>query len=171
MTPNSLQFVGITQLPELEHYHETEPDLRKRAKYLKKYKEHVWNRWTKEYVRELRERHNLKHHAKSFFLAFGDVVIIYTEERNRNKWPEGVVEELYKGRDGVVRGVKIKTPTGHLERAVQQLYPLELSCDISSSSNSDKLNPAAAVFRPAREATAVARIRIQEQTTMTRENE
>ena len=91
LTPNSLQFVGTTQFPELEHYHETYPDLRKRAKYLKKCKEHVWNRWTKEYVRALRETHNLKHRAKSFSLAVGDVVIIYAGERNRNKRRDGVV--------------------------------------------------------------------------------
>ena len=51
LTPNSLQFVGSTHLPEPEHYHAADPDLRKRAKYLKKCKDHMWNRWTKEYLR------------------------------------------------------------------------------------------------------------------------
>ena len=102
LTPNSLQFVGSTHLPEPEHYHEADPDLRKHAKYLKKCKDHMWNRWTKEYLRALRERHNLKHDTKPFSLAVGDVVIIYSEERNRGKWPLGIVQELYPGRDGVI---------------------------------------------------------------------
>ena len=57
LTPNSLQFVRRPpNFLNLEHYHETDPDLCKRAKYLKKCKEHVWNRWTKEYVQALREQ-------------------------------------------------------------------------------------------------------------------
>ena len=36
LTPNSLQFVGTTVLPELEPHNEENRDLRKRAKYLKK---------------------------------------------------------------------------------------------------------------------------------------
>ena len=91
LTPNSLQFVGTTQLPELEPCHETDLDLHK---HLRKCKEHVWNRWTKEYVRALREQHNLNHHKKSFYLAVGDVVIIYAEEQYRNRWLLGIVEEL-----------------------------------------------------------------------------
>ena len=69
LTPNSLQFAGSTHLPELEPYHEVDPVLRKRAKYLKKCKDHMWSRWTKEYLRALRERHNLKHVAEPFSLT------------------------------------------------------------------------------------------------------
>ena len=76
---------------------------------------------------------------------------------------DGHWEELYKGRDGAVQAARIKTPTGHLERAVHQPYPLELLCDTSSSSNSDKLNTDATVFQPTRAAAAVARICIQGQ--------
>ena len=163
LTPNALQFVGTTHLPEPEHYHESDPDLRKRAKYLKKCKDHMWSRWTKEYVRTLRERHNLKHNVKPFSLAVGDVIIIYGEERNRGKWPLGIVQELYPGRDGVIRAAKIKTVNGHLDRPVHLLYPLELSCDVSPSTIDDQLNPEAEVFRPTREAAVTARLRIQEQ--------
>ena len=162
LTPNSLQFVGSTHLPELEQYHEVDPVLRKRAKYLKKCKDHTWSRWTKEYLRALRERHNLKHVAEPFSLAVGDVAIIASEERNRGKWPLGIVKELYKGRDGVIRAVKLKTANGHLERAVNHLYPLELSCDVRPSTNSDQLNPKAPAFRPTRDAAVAARLRVQE---------
>ena len=101
----------------------------------------MWSRWTKEYVRTLRERHNLKHNVKPFNLAVGDVIIIYGEERNRGKWPLGIVQELYPGRDGVIRAAKIKTVNGHLDRPVHLLYPLELSCDVSPSTIDDQLNP------------------------------
>ena len=39
------------------------------------------------------------------------------------------MEQLIAGRDGVVRGAKLRVGRSHVERPVQLLYPLELSCD------------------------------------------
>ena len=146
LTPNAMLFVGTTFAPELEAHHLEDADLRKRAKYLLKCKDAMWRRWSNEYLRGLRERHNQKHKKSSFTVANGDVVIIQSDERNRGKWPLGVVEELYKGRDGVVRAVKLRAGKTFLERAVNQLYPLELSCDRSESRPSVQLNPDARDF-------------------------
>ena len=44
-------------LPELKAHHLEETDLRKRAKYLQKCKETMWNRWSSEYIRSLWEQH------------------------------------------------------------------------------------------------------------------
>ena len=162
LTPNAMLFVGTTFAPELEAHHLEDADLRKRAKYLLKCKDAMWRRWSNEYLRGLRERHNQKHKKSSFTVAKGDVVIIQSDERNRWKWPVGVVEELYKGRDGVVRAVKLCAGKTFLERAVNQLYPLELSCDRSESRPSVPLNPDARDFRPTRDAAVAARERIQE---------
>ena len=41
----------------------------------------------------------------------------------------GIVEQLVKGRDGVIRVAKLRTNKTEIERAIQLLYPLELSCD------------------------------------------
>ena len=60
----------------------------------------------------------------------GDVVIVKNNERNRGKWQLKVVVHLLTGKDGFVRGTRLGTREGFLERAVQLLYPLELSCDI-----------------------------------------
>ena len=78
-------FIGTTVLPEREPNREL-GELRKRAKYLKRCKDAMWNRWTWEYLRSLRERHNLKHDGKGSTLTVGDVVIVYSEDRNRGKW-------------------------------------------------------------------------------------
>ena len=128
----------------------------------KKCKDHVCKRWSTEYLRALREKHNLKHHGKQSTLLVGEVVIIASDERNRGKWTLGIVEELFPGRDGVIRAAKVKTSNGHLERAVNHLYPLELSCD--QSSNQQNLNPTAPIFRPVRDAAVAARSRIEEVT-------
>ena len=49
------------------------------------------------------------------------------------------------GRNGVVRAVKLRAGKSYLERAVQQLYPLELSCDKSTEAAKPPLNPEAPV--------------------------
>ena len=111
-------------------------ELRKRAKYLRKCKDALWSRWSTEYIKSLRERHNLKHNRKEMALNPGDVIMIKGEEKNRGLWRIGivVVEKLIQGRDKVVRGVRLRAGKSYLERPVQHLFPLELSCDMPSKS-------------------------------------
>ena len=133
-------------LPELEPNHIQDYDLRKRAKYLGKFKDVVWSRWTKEYLRGLRERHRQKHRGDNAHPAVGDVVIIKSDEKNRAQWKLGVVINLIIGRDGVVRGAKLRTPKSVIERPLQHLYPLELTCDMTMAPAA--LNPTVPAFRP-----------------------
>ena len=121
LTPNSMLFTTPNYIPELKAYHEVDPDLRKRANFLKRTKEQMWRRWTNEYVRSLRERHRLMDQSKDNNLAVGDVVLIESDSKDQNKWPLGIVERLIKVKDGVIRAVRLRSSRHHLERAVQQL--------------------------------------------------
>jgi hypothetical protein len=166
LTPNSLMFVSSNVLPEMQSHRVEDGDLRKRAKFLKRCKDAVWKRWKNEYVRGLRERHIMLK-GKPFVLSVGDVVIIKSDERNRGEWPLGIVETLYEGKDGVVRAVRLRAGKSFMERPVQHLYPLELSCDIGNSQETKttaetELNPEATEFRPRRDAAVAARIRNQQ---------
>ena len=76
-----------------------------------------------------RERHTHIGPGKPRPLHAGDVVIIRSEDKNRGKWPLGVVEKLFEGRDGKVRAVKLRAGKTFLESSIQHLYPLELTCD------------------------------------------
>jgi hypothetical protein len=152
LTPSSFLFQRSNLIPDQEPWREDDKNLRKRAKYLKSCKDSLWKRWLREYVNALRECHNLNHERKRFHVNVGDVVIIKSDEKNRGKWPLGVVQEVYPGRDGVVRAVQVKTANGHLERAIQHLYPLELSCDQEPTTKINELNPDARPFRPKRAA-------------------
>ena len=129
LTPNVLLFSQPNILSELDPHHIVDTDLRKRARYLQKCKEAMWNRWSKEYPRGLRERHNLNHADRPFTLSVGEVVIIQSKEQNRGKWPLSIIVELIAGHDSVVWAGKLRARRNYLERAVQHLYPLELSCD------------------------------------------
>lgn len=167
LTANSLLFGQPNALPELEPHHMEDRELRKRAKYLRRCKEAVWKRWTGEYVKGLRERHTLKNSGKIDTPKVGEVVLIKSEDKNRGKWKVGIVTKLIEGRDGVVRGAKLRTGTSHLERAVQQLYPLELSCDRQEDGDGlppTELRVEAPAFRPSRDAAVAAILRMQDLT-------
>ena len=77
-------------------------DLRNRARYLEKCKDNLWKRWTSEYLKGLRERHNLNHGGKEVNINIGDIGLILGEEKNRGCWSIGIVQELIKGKNGVV---------------------------------------------------------------------
>jgi hypothetical protein len=160
LTPASFLFQRSNRIPELEPHRE-EVDLRKRAKYLRSCKDALWKRWSSEYLTALRERHRCDRNRKSLKLSVGDVVIVRSDDRNRAKWPLGIVERLIPGKDGVVRAVKLRAGKSYLERPVQHLYPLELSCDRSQTTPKD-LNPEAPPFRPKRDAAVAAKLRSEE---------
>ena len=69
--------------------------------------------------------------------------------------------ELIKGRDNIMRAAKLKSSKGNLERAIQHLYPLELTCDMQQMV---PLNPTVPPFKPRhkRDAAAAAELRIQQ---------
>ena len=160
LTPSSFLFQRTNQIPEQDIWRIEDPDLRKRAKYLKTCKENLWKRWKREYLTALWERHNLTHKEAKFKPKVGDVVIIKTDNKNRGTWPLAIVSAIYPGRGGIIRAVELKTTHGTIQRPVQHLYPLEIACD--EDTISVPLNPSAAVFRPRRDAAVAARTRIQE---------
>ena len=92
----------------------------------------------------------------------GEVIIIKSEERNPAHWKMGVMENAITGHDGVIRGAKLKSGKSHLERPIQHLYPLELSCDTSVQTPLKTLHADASVYRPRRDAAAAARSCIQD---------
>jgi len=98
--------------------------------YLSRKLTHFWNRWSKEYLVDLREFHKIKD-AKVSKIAKGDVVLVQEENMKRGCWKTGVIEELIKGRDGVVRGAKVRRAgrkNETINRSVLKLIPLEIAC-------------------------------------------
>ncbi|KAK3725256.1 hypothetical protein QZH41_001288 [Actinostola sp. cb2023] len=115
LTPSAMLFGQPSHLPEQEPDTIEDVDLRKRARYLRKCKDALWTRWQTEYLKALRERHNMKSNARETTLKPGDVMIIKSDERNRRKWKLGIVDQLFEGRDGVVRGVRLRAGKSYLE--------------------------------------------------------
>ncbi|XP_035232403.1 uncharacterized protein LOC118204185 [Stegodyphus dumicola] len=76
-------------------------------------------RFRKEYLGQLVQKAG----TSDKIFKVGEVVLVGSENQKRLNWPLAVIEELYPGRDGHVRVVKVKTPLGHLVRPVQKIYP------------------------------------------------
>ena len=159
LTPNMMLINERNALLETNVNEIKERDLRKRAKYLNRCRDNLWKRWKTEYIRSLRERHNMKAKDKDQEITIGQVVMIHGEEKNRGVWKIGVVEQLIQGRDGIVRAVRLRTGKNKIERAVQMLYPLELQCDVDTTK---ELNPQAREFRPQRRAAKIAKESVTE---------
>ena len=96
-------------------------------------------------------------------IATGDVALIKGDNKHRGKWNIGIVEELYEGKDNVIRAVKFCSRKTYIERPIQFLYPLELSCDTWKRQKTvyqcskQPLNVNANEFKPRRNAAAIAK--------------
>ncbi|GFS32180.1 hypothetical protein NPIL_396421 [Nephila pilipes] len=49
-----------------------------------------------------------------------------SDKKKRLHWLLGRVLELFPGKDGIIRLVKLRTEKGNVLRPIQRLYPLEL---------------------------------------------
>ena len=72
----------------------------KMEKRIRKSKEVMWQRWTTEYVRSLRERHVTKRNA--YHPEIGEVVLAVGDSKNRRRWNHGLVCELLRRKDDVI---------------------------------------------------------------------
>ncbi len=85
-----------------------------------------WNRWRREYLLDLKSAHRCDTPQPSL-LKVGDVALIKEDNAPRQSWRLGRIEELFPGRDGLVRSCAVRTSSGTvLRRPIQLLYPLEI---------------------------------------------
>ena len=86
--------------------------------------ESFWRLWSEDYIRNLPSLGNGRGRVD---LILNSIVLIKEEGKPRMTWPLGKVIELFEGKDGFIRAVRLKTAKGELTRSVQRLYKLELS--------------------------------------------
>ena len=65
--------------------------------------DNLWNRWQREYLMALHERHNLTHKVRMFQSMIEDVIIVKMESKNRCTQPLVTVKQVYPRKDGVIR--------------------------------------------------------------------
>ena len=105
-------------------------DQLKRFRYMQTVLSHFWDGWSREYLTSLREFEiNRKNKRNINIPEENDVVIVKEEKMPRQRWRLARITELIKGRDGQVRGAKVKIGKSRhiIERPVNKLYPIELA--------------------------------------------
>ena len=100
-------------------------DLRKRWHYAQRLADHFWQRWVREYLPTLAQR--TKWHNPSRNAQIGDVVIIADNQHPRGLWPKGVIEQVYRGADDIVRSAEVRTVHGRLHRPIRKLIILPVT--------------------------------------------
>ena len=133
----------ILSLPDNPKLNEEEEDeefnlierkqLTRRARHLNRTLNTFWTRWRQEYLLELREAHRYHPGSPNVVpIKVGDVVVVHSSEQPRAFWKLGRVVEVVRGRDGQIRGAKLRVSgkgrqATTLHRPIQRLFPLETS--------------------------------------------
>ncbi|KRZ75294.1 Gypsy retrotransposon integrase-like protein 1 [Trichinella papuae] len=82
-----------------------------------------WKRWKAEYVTNLNIRQ--KWYNSGNAPNTGDIVLVSECNVPRRNWKLGKIVELYPGRDGIVRTVKVQLAGGSVNRPISKLHLIE----------------------------------------------
>ena len=104
-------------------FHKEEIDLFRKWRSVQAATNIFWNRWRREYLPSLNIRKRWTKTQQNF--RIGDLVIVSDKDAPRSRWPLGRVTEVYPGRDGVIRTVKVSTSKNEFIRPSGILCLLE----------------------------------------------
>ncbi|GFT69290.1 bel12-ag transposon polyprotein, partial [Nephila pilipes] len=109
--------IPLNNVSDLDQIEKTNIVLRWR--YIQKVRENLKQRFKREYLGFLRSSVTKREDK----INVGDIVLIGTDDKKRLL---GRVLELFPGKDGIIRLVKLRAEKGNVLRPIQRLYPLEL---------------------------------------------
>ena len=123
LTPNHILLGTTNSNVEPTQFDDIEINYRKQWKTVQAYTSMFWKRWLSEYLPTLspRKKWTRKHEN----LAIGDLVIVANKNSPKSHWPLARIVAIYPGKDGIVRTIKIKTPSGEFIRSTQSVFLLE----------------------------------------------
>ncbi|XP_043231303.1 uncharacterized protein LOC122386295 [Amphibalanus amphitrite] len=89
--------------------------------------EHVWKRWTREYIPTLTQRSKWRQERRS--LQVGDLVLMAESDLPRGAWPLARIVQVFPGKDGRVRSAALRTSCGKTyTRPAAKICFLEEEC-------------------------------------------
>ena len=121
LTPNHFLIGRATNSVPHESFKKSEI-LSRRFEFIQSLVQRFWQRFIREYLPTLQKKG--KWRLKERQVKIGDLVLMVDYEIPRGKWKLARVEEVYPGKDGVVRNVLVKTQSGRYKRSVQKLCVL-----------------------------------------------
>ena len=99
---------------------------RHRVEFIQKIVDTFMRRWTRDVFLSLVPRK--KWNAEKHTVRLDDIVIMEDSNSVRGNWTIGRIINVYPGKDGRVRNVKIKTSTSEYKRPITKIviiYPAE----------------------------------------------
>lgn len=138
LTPNHLLL--LKRKPSLPPGIFKEEDLyaRKRWRQVQYMADLFWKRWLKEYLPLLQDRQRWNTTKRSF--TVGDLVIIMDPTAPRGSWLMGKIVDTYPDKRGLVRSVKLRTKTGHLDRPINKICLLQEAAEVADSTSAAQTN-------------------------------
>ena len=145
LTPNTLLRGKPTPTLEEDLEKIGDEDVTKRMRFLQKSKEQLRKRFMKEYVHALDERQQRSIGNIDKTPNVGAVVLLKGDTKDKALWKLGRVVSKISGKDGIVRGLKLKQGNGYVVER-----PLQLVCDLEIGGEDPhwKPNPEAEPFVP-----------------------
>ena len=124
LTPGHF-LIGAPLLAPPEPDYSQDTPLVKRWQLTRQIAQHVWRRWSNEYLHTLQQRS--KWTASAPNLTPGDLVFLITPNTPPLCWPCGRITNVFPGRDGIVRVAEVRTASGTYRRPVAKLVRLPSS--------------------------------------------
>ncbi len=119
LTPNHL-LLGRASADIPHGPYEDTKNSSKRFQYVQTIANNFWRRFIGEYIPKLIAIGRPKWQKREYEIKKDDVVLIVENNVPRGKWNLGRVLEIFPGKDGVVRNVRLKTQNGELKRSIQK---------------------------------------------------
>ena len=108
----------------------------KRMKFLEELHKQFWNQWKNCYLPTLQSRPKWTKVDPN--IKEGDIVLLLKENKKQHEWPMARVIESIKGRDGLVRTVKLLCDQKEVTRPIQLIVPLEVQNDDHKNTDNPK---------------------------------
>jgi hypothetical protein len=103
----------------------TKSNMNRRLRHIESLQNQLWKQWNREYLSELNIYASKRRQNSVEKVKVGEVVLI-DDDRPRQHWKMGIINEVYLSKDGRIRSALIKTSNTELRRPIQRLYPLEI---------------------------------------------
>ena len=125
LCPNDMLLGRATSMVPQGPFRETR-NPRNRVEFVQKIVDTFWRRWTRDVFPSLVPRK--KWNAEKRTVRVDDIVIMEDSNSVRGNWTIGRIINVYPGKDGRVRNVKIKMSTSEYKRLIKKIviiYPAE----------------------------------------------
>ena len=99
-------------------------DPKRRWRRVQELVRHFWHRWLREWIPSLSPRQKWFKMKKD--IKPGNIVLVVSPDTPRGQWPLGRILEVYPGKDGHIRSVRLQVGEKQYSRPIVKVCPLEV---------------------------------------------